>query len=425
MKKPTIQKYPNGGNFLNKTGQLLSNYGKTMGNIALAPLGIQPYNPEDFTGAGAADLQNVSQFGSAATRLAGKVAPMFLENGGTMNGSPNANLEKEELMQFPNGATSQVDGPSHAQGGVDVNIPNGTRIFSDKLKHPELKQTYAKMAEKYKVNREEKVLDDNKASNLAKSTANLNMKIKQGKLDEIFNMQESMKQSKLKSYADKLGIQMPQMQQAEQEQFANGGTKLPQYENGLNPAPLNFNNRYKGMDQFDLDGNPNEVQSQGYNPYQNQLNNFSVNQDNRFNNLNIPSSQDNQLAMNNADVDRILAKKSPLGAVTSESKPDYSNLLGQTANLIGPAFNLATNKKPKPFEYVIPQAKQYDPTQAINQVARNSAMLMKNVRANSAGNAASYLDTMSKINVGTGMAKADVVNKYDQMKTYSPFLSYF
>lgn len=139
----------------------------------------------------------------------GKQIPFSTEyaNGGLSYNNPNAEVEKEELMRFPNGDQMQVDGPSHDMGGVPVNIPTGTEIFSDRLKMPGTKKTFAKVAEKFKTDKQDKIINNPKADKTAKSTAQLIADIKQKKLTEIFNTQEQLKQDKVNAYAKKMGIQ--------------------------------------------------------------------------------------------------------------------------------------------------------------------------------------------------------------------------
>jgi hypothetical protein len=62
--------------------------------------------------------------------------PTFPMGGVTPNGVPGVpvELEKEEVFQTPDGQMGQVDGPSHSQGGVDMNLPPETFVWSDKLK---------------------------------------------------------------------------------------------------------------------------------------------------------------------------------------------------------------------------------------------------------------------------------------------------
>lgn len=144
---------------------------------------------------------------------------------GGVNGIPNAEVEREEVMRSPDGSTMQVDGPSHEQGGVPVSLEPGTQIYSDRLKMPGTKKTFAKLAERFKTGKEEKVLADSKADSTAKATANLIASVKQKKLTELFQAQESLKQSKVQAYAKKLGVTLPQ---AQMPQMKHGGT-LPKY----------------------------------------------------------------------------------------------------------------------------------------------------------------------------------------------------
>jgi hypothetical protein len=43
-------------------------------------------------------------------------------------------LEKQEVFQQPDGQMGQVNGPSHAEGGVNMELPENSFIWSDKLK---------------------------------------------------------------------------------------------------------------------------------------------------------------------------------------------------------------------------------------------------------------------------------------------------
>jgi hypothetical protein len=46
-------------------------------------------------------------------------------------------LEKQETFQTPGGQVGQVNGPSHEQGGVEMNLPAGSFVWSDELKIPQ------------------------------------------------------------------------------------------------------------------------------------------------------------------------------------------------------------------------------------------------------------------------------------------------
>lgn len=103
--------------------------------------------------------------------------------------NPNAELELEETFQTPDGTVGRVDGPSHDNGGIEVNLPEGTRIFSDRLKHNG--KTFAQLTKPIttKIATLEKKLKDN-PQDLA--TANSVYLLNQ-QLDHYFDVQETNK----------------------------------------------------------------------------------------------------------------------------------------------------------------------------------------------------------------------------------------
>lgn len=48
-------------------------------------------------------------------------------------GSKKVEVEGKEVIETPNGNVMEVHGKSHEQGGVDLNLPKGTKVFSDRL----------------------------------------------------------------------------------------------------------------------------------------------------------------------------------------------------------------------------------------------------------------------------------------------------
>lgn len=63
------------------------------------------------------------------------VKPIFA-NGGTVMKNKNIPVELEggEFFQTPEGQIGEVQGQSHEQGGVDMALPEGTQVFSDRVK---------------------------------------------------------------------------------------------------------------------------------------------------------------------------------------------------------------------------------------------------------------------------------------------------
>ena len=81
--------------------------------------------------------------------------------GGLMPGmQPNAELEKEEVTQSPDGSMLKVNAPTHSQGGIQLPLQHGTMVFSDRLKTEDGK-TYAEVADELRKKRAkyEKILN--------------------------------------------------------------------------------------------------------------------------------------------------------------------------------------------------------------------------------------------------------------------------
>jgi hypothetical protein len=73
----------------------------------------------------------------------------------------DAELEKEEVVETPDGQLSTMDAPPHSQGGIDITAPVGSRVFSDRLKPKGSSETYAQLADKIKkqIEKYEKILN--------------------------------------------------------------------------------------------------------------------------------------------------------------------------------------------------------------------------------------------------------------------------
>jgi hypothetical protein len=186
-----------------------------------------------------------------------------------------AELELNEQMQLPDGTVMGVDGPSHEEGGVEVNVPEGTRVFSDRLKLGN--KTFAKHAKTLntKIAKLDKKLD---------STAKQNTEMLINKqLDGLFNTQEEMKAVKEQTKQRKL--------------FAKGGT-IPAEHNGMYPAHNVTIMRHGGLTHYSgLDGDPSVVQNGSFaNFRENALYKkaFNANKNYSFD-LNSPAANNNYL----------------------------------------------------------------------------------------------------------------------------------
>lgn len=205
--------------------------------------------------------------------------------GGSVNDlksdNPNVEVEGREMLQLPNGMAGMINGLQHSEGGEDINAPQDTRVFSDKLKLQIGKnkpKSYAQLAKPFDTEDDMTIKDDSMQTNIAKKTAELNIKFKNQKLDKLFQTQENMKMSGQHGK----DIQIKAMQE-NQPQAKNGGTidwmapvSQPFFQMGgqlnLGLVPTAQNGRLVGKqgigeDNFsgDLDNVYNYASSQGYN----------------------------------------------------------------------------------------------------------------------------------------------------------------
>lgn len=132
-----------------------------------------------------------------------------------------ANIEAEggetALVTDVNGlpAHYNIEGPRHSEGGVPLNMPDNSFIYSDtakmKIKDPEILQMFdysdaqiqkikksrgitpADIAKKYDINKYRELLQDKSSNKIQRNTAELNIKNANLKLAQLALYQESMK----------------------------------------------------------------------------------------------------------------------------------------------------------------------------------------------------------------------------------------
>lgn len=136
---------------------------------------------------------------------------LFAATGGNI--SDLAWVDDGEMLMTPDQSVYNIPERNQPEDSNLVNIPEGTRILSDKLKVPGTKETFADMAKKLQSKKGK--YNDKYAQGSAEANA-INDKIV---FDTLFDMQESMKNGK-KEY--KKGLQ----------EFQGGGTSGDDYELG-------------------------------------------------------------------------------------------------------------------------------------------------------------------------------------------------
>ena len=284
-KLPKIPKYPNGGQVLNDGKDLAMNLGRGYLDASLGVLGMNNVIQDDaYTGMGSefsrgtADVaggigkaalpfalqtvgvptqatqagqaalgsfnpqsttetqydqtgqpiqRNTQRIGNAGAMLAGPGLSM-LRNGGIYgDGGVNGQIEKSENSISPSGEFTQYDASSHEaqsnQSNPDGNVylEPGEMVFSDKLKLG--KKTFAALNKVNNTNKEDKILEDTKSNHTSKLTAQLMKDAKLKQSMSLFEQQEALKQSKLKRYSERLGIDSNAFKYGGVQKYLGGG----------------------------------------------------------------------------------------------------------------------------------------------------------------------------------------------------------
>lgn len=89
--------------------------------------------------------------------------------GGTAPGEV-VEVEGEEVADLPNGQVKTIQGPSHEEGGVDMFLPEGTQIFSDRIKVDGITMADRKKKREFRLKKLEKNSSSNPADMASKNS---------------------------------------------------------------------------------------------------------------------------------------------------------------------------------------------------------------------------------------------------------------
>jgi len=188
------------------------------------------------------------------------------------------NAEKQEMVlgdfdQDGQQELMNVNGKPHTEGGKDINVPSNSFVFSDtkalKIKDPAILAMFnmspkkggytpAEIAKKYDLNKLKKILDDPKADEVAKKTAQLMNDNYLAKLNKLAAVQEGMKKHMGMDHHDPNAQQQqgqPPVQEAgnmgpggenmmQPEVMAKYGGQLPKAQFGMTPEELELQKLY-------------------------------------------------------------------------------------------------------------------------------------------------------------------------------------
>lgn len=142
-----------------------------------------------------------------------------------------AYVDDGELIQTPDGEISKVPENGKPTDSNLVNLPEGSRILSDKIKVPGTKKTFAQMGEEMMTKRKSKGKDK-----FAENANKLNEMNNSVIHNQLFEMQESLKQKNTSKRKIK-GIQA----------FKDGGTKKYDYDRSFNDYGNLYSDEYMNV----------------------------------------------------------------------------------------------------------------------------------------------------------------------------------
>ena len=89
--------------------------------------------------------------------------------GGTVN-NPRVEVEGQEVAELPNGQVGEFQGPSHEDGGIKMNLPEGTDIYSKRIKVEGKTMAERKLSRERKIESLMKLIEKNPLDKTLKQT---------------------------------------------------------------------------------------------------------------------------------------------------------------------------------------------------------------------------------------------------------------
>jgi hypothetical protein len=193
-----------------------------------------------------------SMLGSKVPGIGGQLikgASPFLQNlaqmafGGSVPSVP-VEIEGNEVGEMPNGKVFEAKGPSHENGGIDVSLPEGTEMYSKRIKVDGVSMADRKKKRNKRQVSLEELLNKNATDKLLKNSLERTIETNTTEEEADTKIQETVK-----SLLD-----------SENQDFAYGGgvKNLPKYALGDTVKPLDLTGLMKGFDMSSL----NSLQTQ-------------------------------------------------------------------------------------------------------------------------------------------------------------------
>lgn len=154
MSDPTVAGLKGIGNMFINTGMSMASKGYANGAGGDSGMG-------KFLKNNMGSINSIVGLGQSATMRA---------SGGRI-GKSSINAEGGEVVDTPNGVPVELDGPSHASGGIDLEVPPGTEIYSKRLKGEDGKSMADRKKKREKeILKVQKLLEKDPTNNTLKKT---------------------------------------------------------------------------------------------------------------------------------------------------------------------------------------------------------------------------------------------------------------
>ena len=163
-------------------------------------------------------------------------------------------VEGDEFIETPTGETGVVAGPSHEQGGVPMELPVGTEVYSKRITHPQTGETMATRAE----NRELRIKEAQKKFIESQGDYYQKKALQRAKQINKLEEEEDMAiQQYFQAIAEQQKGEMAydkEMGEEEPQQFSNGGrVKLIKQKKGFTwerPTDMSETEFYEWLDAY-------------------------------------------------------------------------------------------------------------------------------------------------------------------------------
>jgi len=135
-------------------------------------------------------------------------------------------VEGKEAIETPDGRVGKVRGPSHGDGGVDLDVPSGTKIFSDRIKIDGKTMAQRKLSRERQMTKLDKLAKANPFDKLLQGTIQ--------RTAEVTEMEDQKDMAIQKIASANMAAPEPEEVVAEDmgQGFAYGGRVRPRYQFG-------------------------------------------------------------------------------------------------------------------------------------------------------------------------------------------------